>query len=123
MGKLTRTGKVCLLLAACFLVLTAAVRLGEAPGDGVTVVTERSSDTYPAEQDAGVSSGRININTANAATLALLNGIGEAKAAAIVAYREANGPFASIEEIMDVSGIGQATFDGIKDYICTEDSA
>ncbi len=59
----------------------------------------------------------ININTATAAELTALPGIGEAKAKKIVAYREANGDFGSIEEIKNVSGIGDATFENIKSYI------
>lgn len=51
----------------------------------------------------------INLNTADAATLqASLAGIGQAKAQAIVAYREANGAFASVDELLEVKGIGQA---------------
>ncbi len=52
----------------------------------------------------------VNINKADAATLAkLLNGVGEKKAQAIVAFREANGPFKSAEELTQVKGIGEAT--------------
>jgi competence protein ComEA len=56
------------------------------------------------------SSLAININTANAALLAdALNGVGNAKAEAIIAYREANGKFLSIDDLALVSGIGAAT--------------
>ncbi len=51
----------------------------------------------------------VNINTADVATLASLNGIGQSKAEAIVAYREANGPFQSPEELANVKGIGSRT--------------
>ncbi len=60
---------------------------------------------------------KVNINTADADALTALNGIGEAKAAAIVAYREEHGGFQSLEEIMEVSGIGEGTYDKIKDDI------
>lgn len=50
--------------------------------------------------------GVININTADAAALAELNGIGDAKAAAIVDYRKQHGPFKSVEQLADVKGIG-----------------
>jgi competence protein ComEA len=53
--------------------------------------------------------GVIDINTADAKALEALNGIGPVKAAAIVAYRDANGPFATIEELADVQGIGLRT--------------
>lgn len=51
----------------------------------------------------------ININTADVETLASLNGIGQSKAQAIVAYRDANGPFQSAEELVNVKGIGEVT--------------
>lgn len=59
----------------------------------------------------------ININTADMETLMKLNGIGKVKAKAIIEYREKNGPFKSIEEIKNVKGIGEATFQKIKDRI------
>jgi competence protein ComEA len=59
----------------------------------------------------------ININTADKASLMTLTGIGEVKAQAIIDYRVANGPFAAIEDIMNVSGIGTATFNNIKSSI------
>lgn len=57
---------------------------------------------------------QVNINTADAETLASLNGIGEAKAAAIVEYRKANGPFKSAEELAEVKGIGDKIVEKIK---------
>lgn len=59
----------------------------------------------------------ININTADINTLTRLNGIGEVKAKAIIEYRQQNGPFRTIEEIKNVKGIGEATFQKIKDRI------
>ena len=58
----------------------------------------------------------VDINSADAATLAQqLNGVGAAKAAAIVAYREANGPFAQVEDLEEVKGIGSATVETNRD--------
>lgn len=62
----------------------------------------------------------VNINTASAEQLMTLHGIGQTKAEAIITYRNEHGPFESAEDIMLVSGIGQATYDKIKDNICTE---
>ncbi|MBP5295006.1 MAG: ComEA family DNA-binding protein [Lachnospiraceae bacterium] len=59
----------------------------------------------------------VNINTDGPDRLQLLPGIGEAKAAAIVRYRTQYGAFSSIEDIMNVSGIGKALFEQIKDRI------
>ncbi len=60
---------------------------------------------------------KININTATKEELIKINGLGEVKAISIIEYRTTNGYFKSIEEIMNVKGIGQATFDNIKEYI------
>ena len=60
---------------------------------------------------------RININTADEAQLTTLTGIGAPRAQAIIAYREENGPFAAIEDIMNVQGIKEGTFAKIKDEI------
>jgi competence protein ComEA len=65
--------------------------------------------------------GKIDINTATIEELDTLPGIGPAYAQGIVEYREVNGPFSSIEEIILVSGIGNATFDKIRDRITVGD--
>lgn len=59
----------------------------------------------------------ININSADEMTLMTLPGIGPSKAKAIVAYREEKGHFKTIEELKEVSGIGDSTFDSLKDFI------
>ncbi|MFC3606723.1 ComEA family DNA-binding protein [Stutzerimonas tarimensis] len=54
----------------------------------------------------------INLNTADAATLSqALTGIGAAKAEAIVAHRDANGPFTSVDDLLEVKGIGSSTLE------------
>ena len=60
---------------------------------------------------------RININTADVTQLTTLTGIGATRAQAIIAYRQENGPFAAIEDIMNVQGIKEGTFAKIKDEI------
>lgn len=60
---------------------------------------------------------RININTATVEQLVTLDGIGEAYARRIVEYRKANGPFTSIDQIKEVKGIGEKTFEKNKDKI------
>jgi len=67
---------------------------------------------YAQEPAAAPPVTTVNINTADAATLAArLKGVGESRAHEIVRYREAYGPFASVEELMEVKGIGQSTLD------------
>ena len=63
------------------------------------------------------SDGRVNINTASESELCSIPGIGAVRAAAIVAYRQEKGGFASIEEIKNVDGIKEGTFEKIKDSI------
>lgn len=53
----------------------------------------------------------VNINTADAETLAQLKGIGAKKAEAIVAWREINGNFQSVEQLLEIKGIGEATLE------------
>ncbi|MBT9130789.1 MAG: ComE operon protein 1 [candidate division WS2 bacterium] len=61
--------------------------------------------------------GKININTATQVSLETLPGIGPALASRIISYRQTNGPFKTIEEIKEVSGIGDKRFEDIKDLI------
>jgi len=63
------------------------------------------------------NTGLININTALVDQLTTLNGIGESRALAIIAHREQNGPFRTIEDIMQISGIGEAIFNNIREKI------
>lgn len=71
-------------------------------------------DTAPKESvplvgQVQAPSGTLDLNTADAQTLQRdLSGIGKAKAEAIVAYREANGPFASVDELLEIKGIGNS---------------
>lgn len=67
-------------------------------------------------QTNGVS-GKVNINTASISELMTLNGIGESRAKDIISYREKNGPFKTIEDIKNVSGIGESTYANIKENI------
>jgi competence protein ComEA len=65
----------------------------------------------------GSSSGLVNINTASSTELETLSGIGEVLAGTIVEYRDQNGPFASVDDLLDVSGIGPATLEEIRDQV------
>ncbi|MBL1229540.1 helix-hairpin-helix domain-containing protein [Enterococcus sp. BWB1-3] len=62
-------------------------------------------------------SGKIDLNTADEQALMTLSGIGEKKAQEIIKYREENGRFSSIEELSDISGIGEKTFEKLRDSI------
>lgn len=69
------------------------------------------------QEKSSEDDGLININTATEAELTTLPGIGQTKANQIVAYRKANGDFASIEDIKNVSGIGDGIFNQINSLI------
>lgn len=68
-------------------------------------------------EPAAKEEGKINLNTADVTELQQLNGIGQKKAEAIIEYREQNGSFQSIEDITKVSGIGQQTFQKLKEHL------
>lgn len=80
---------------------------------------EQTPLTGPIAQVPGAASDSdlININTSGENELMTLSGIGPSKAKAIIIYREENGLFQSIEQLKEVSGIGDQTFEAIKDFI------
>ncbi|MFQ6014741.1 MAG: helix-hairpin-helix domain-containing protein [Anaerolineae bacterium] len=81
-------------------------------------VGEETSPISPTGMPSGSpSGGKVNINRATVVELDALPGIGPAYAQRIIDYREANGPFESIEEIKKVRGIGEAIFEQVKDLI------
>src|SRR3954454_8391259 len=63
---------------------------------------------------AGLAFGQVNINSATKEQLESLNGIGPVKAQAIVDYRAKNGPFKRLEEVKNVDGVGDATYEKIR---------
>lgn len=84
-------------------------------GEEVPVINEVS----PTGGGIGSNSetAKININTANAAELQQLSGIGEKRAADIIKYREENGSFHAVEDLTKVSGIGEKTLENLRDSI------
>lgn len=70
---------------------------------------------------ASAAGETVNINTADVAQLDTLPGVGPSTAEKIVEYRETNGPFATIDEIMSVSGIGPAKFEQIQSFITVDE--
>ena len=73
--------------------------------------------------NAAFAADPVDVNTATAEQLAeALNGVGESKAEAIVAYRETNGPFTHIDELINVRGIGMATVDKNREMIRFDDA-
>ena len=97
------------------------VNLAALLSDGQQVYIPNSTETAgQSETGTAAADGLIDINSADAAQLQTLPGIGAARAEAIIAYREANGAFQSPEDIMKVSGIKEAAYNKIKDKIKTQ---
>ena len=86
-------------------------------GQQITVYTEEEAELIPSATGETAGTGKINLNTAGKESLMTLPGIGEAKAEAILQYREKNGCFLNIEEIMQIEGIKEKVFEKIKDLI------
>lgn len=83
----------------------------------VSIITSNENNENNENNNSSVSSSLININIASIEELTTLPGIGESKAQNIINYREENGYFKAIDEIKNVNGIGEATFDQLKKYI------
>ncbi|MCR5343759.1 MAG: helix-hairpin-helix domain-containing protein [Butyrivibrio sp.] len=94
-----------------------------ATGDGADDTASAGSDdagitgAVTAEAESSSESGKVNINTASESELCDIPGIGQSRAKNIIAYREENGKFGTIEDIMKVTGIKDKFFSKIKDHI------
>jgi len=66
------------------------------------------------------AAGPVNVNAADSEALQALNGVGPATAAAIIEEREANGPFATVDELVRVDGIGETTVERLRDAVVVE---
>lgn len=88
-----------------------------APVPVQAAVPSSQSQVMPTAAILSAEPGKVNINTAGLEELDTLPGVGPVTAQKIIDYRQANGPFQTIEAIMDVSGIGPATFAKMQDLI------
>ena len=104
-----------------FAVLLTGFLLGRlSPLHGNTLHTgpdTAASSKEPAVSETNSGTGKININTATADELTLLPGIGTTLAERIVAYRQTHGPFTSIDELVNVKGIGTETLSRLSQFI------
>jgi competence protein ComEA len=81
-------------------------------GEQLVVPVQGATPAAPGSAD-----GRINLNTADAASLDTLPRVGPAMAARIIAYRDTNGPFTSVDDLLGVTGIGEKTLEGLRDLV------
>ncbi|MCM3539681.1 helix-hairpin-helix domain-containing protein [Priestia endophytica] len=99
----------------------AAVNLAQKVTDEMVVYVpsegEKELTSIPVGGTDTEKSALININNAQSEELQKLNGVGPSKAEAIITYREENGPFKAPEDIMNVSGFGEKSFEKIKEQI------
>lgn len=108
--------KAAVLLAILMVASTAVV--SSAAGARRSAVPVEVSALSPTEPSGSPNSdGLVDINTADLDALCTLHGIGPGLAQRIIDYRETNGLFSNIADIIDVSGIGLKTFEDIKDKI------
>ncbi|MGE7601151.1 helix-hairpin-helix domain-containing protein [Peribacillus sp. NPDC097675] len=89
----------------------------EIPGGMPATLSNGSTGTDGA---AGSSGGQVNLNTATQADLETLSGIGPSKATAILEYRDSIGKFKQVEDLKNVSGIGDKTFEKLKESISVQ---
>lgn len=115
------------LIFSAFLVFCAcSLPASPQPGQILVSWTAEASETegeVPWESDYPASllpGEKINVNTATAADLERLPSIGEGRAAAIIGYRESQGDFTEIEQLTNISGIGDGILTQIQDYITLE---
>ncbi|HDS1747997.1 ComEA family DNA-binding protein [Pseudomonas sp. M2] len=98
------------LFAGLSFSISAAPATANVPKEPIPMVTQLPG-----------SPAKLNLNTADALTLQKeLNGIGKAKAEAIVAYREAHGAFTSVDELLEIKGIGNALMERNRDKLAVE---
>ena len=110
---------VLLFLIATALILALSPCATQATQkEGSAPPTQQSATTAPAAEPA--VSAKVNINTANAAELEKLPGIGAKIAEEIVKHRDAHGPFKSTDELKTVKGVGDKKYEALKDKITTE---
>jgi competence ComEA-like helix-hairpin-helix protein len=96
--------------------LHGTIRL-ESDGRELRISTEKLPPDVPMASSVPIDVNQIDLNLASTSDLETLPGIGPSKAAAIIAYREENGPFTSIEELDHVSGIGPSTIGKVRTHI------
>ncbi len=116
-----RKAKIIILLLILALAIGAGKVIEQYDGETFSEETSTTAEqVLSTETHSSVENGKININNATKDELMLLDRIGEKIAARIIEYREENGPFTQIEGLMLVPGIGEKTFDNLKDKICIE---
>lgn len=98
------------------LVDEAVVYVAKVGENVVDVTTNTSASTATSQAKAGL----VNLNTATEADFQTISGIGQKRAQDIIAYREANGKFKSVDDLKNVTGIGAKTLEKLKEYVTVD---
>ena len=128
-GKLSKFDRVVLVLTAVALLAMVGWFLIHQTDTAQTwsIEVERNDSPTPSasvqvdeEPDGLIAGERININTASAADLVRLPGIGATRAQAIIDFRQERGAFSSVDELLRVDGIGPGILNGLRPYVTVE---
>lgn len=106
-----------LVLDGCQIYIMTQEESAAGEREGLTAGIQGQEPLNGLDSQNAAENGKVNLNTADAERLKTLPGIGDSKAAAIIAFREEYGRFQRIEDVMKVSGIKQAAFEKMKDKI------
>ncbi len=130
--KLEKSQWILMVLTVLFVTFTLAFFIGR--NSVRAVITTQSiakptasqssaslQDTAAEQETQIIEQPRVNLNTASLEELEDLPGIGPKLAERIIAWREENGAFLSVEQLMDISGIAEGKFEDIKDFVCVEE--
>ena len=109
-----------LFIIACIFIALVITQIAITTSNTVSVTirdSESSFDTASSKESSVIGTELININTATEDLLCQIDGIGEVRAQSIIKYREENGPFTCIEDLLNVYGIGKGTLEKMRPYI------
>ena len=120
------------VLVLCFLLVMGGYYMGRRSKEGLILTTQRTPESTQSTENRSIPAadtqtaakevGKLDLNQATLEELIKLPGIGEARAKRILEYRTEFGPFRQASDLMNVNGIGEAIFSGLRDLVYVEES-